>query len=98
MLPAVAWSAIGSTPQPAGGCANVVVISVLDIMIATPKNAWNGTGMSSSSNRPPWPARLGQGSWPRIGPKNSKPVTVKWASMNWCPAGLPIRSSNSGVK
>ena len=36
--------------------------------------------------------------WPRIGPKNSSPVTRKWASMNWWPRGLAIRSSKIGVK
>jgi hypothetical protein len=75
-----------------------VVISELDIITATPKKAWNGIGTTSSRIRPPWPARRGHGSWARIGPKNSSPVTRKCASMNSWPAALPMRASNSGVK
>ena len=67
-------------------------------MIATPKNAWNGTGRKSSSIRPGWLSVRGHGSWATIGPKNSSPTTTKWASMSWCPMALPISASNSGVK
>jgi hypothetical protein len=52
MAPALLWSPSASIPQPAGGCANVSTTSESAIMIETPKNAWNGTGMSSSSIRP----------------------------------------------
>ena len=67
-------------------------------MIATPKKAWNGTGRKSSSIRPGWLSVRGHGSWATIGPKNSSPTTTKWASMSWCPMGLLISRSNSGVK
>ncbi len=98
MPPASPWSRSGSIPQPAGGCANVSTTSEPAIMIATPKKAWNGTGRKSSSMRPGWLSVRGHGSCATIGPKNSSPVTTKWASISWCPAGLSIRTSKSGVK
>ena len=85
-------------PHPDGGSANVVTTSEPAIMIATPKKAWNGTGRNSSSIRPGWLSVRGQGSWATIGPKNSSPVTTKCASITWCPTGLRIRASKSGVK
>jgi hypothetical protein len=98
MPPATVWSPIGSMPHPAGGVAKVSTRSVLAIITATPKKAWNGTGTSSSRMRVGWLWVFGHGSCAMTGPKNSSPVTTKCASMNWCPAGLPISRSNSGVK
>ena len=98
MPPATPWSRERVDAPAAGGSAKVRTTSDSAIMIATPKKAWKGTGRKSSSILPGWLSVRGHGSWPTIGPKNSSPVTTKWASMNWCPPGLRMSASNSGVK
>lgn len=56
MLPAVFWSANGSTPSAGRRMGEGAQDQRVRTMIETPKKARNGIGMISSSIRPPCPS------------------------------------------